>query len=473
MARPLYKYMQIKLVIFTAIMFSLSLAWGPTAHFVIAAIAEADLLECDADIYDKAVTILDYLKDFTDSGDYSFLDAATYADGIKSIDWHTYSSRHFQKEMFDKDDKPFQRIKDTTIEDANIITGLSNMIDTFKSDSDSELDRRLALSLELRVLMHLVGDIHQPLHTISRKSQKYPTGDKGGALFKISGTRSTNLHEYWDRFFDNKNWSKMNAPLSDADYDFVTSYADKIMDDFPRKKLEDVLKKKSSFSDWLFTSQNIAINQVYKDINEGDKPSKDYINSNRKTLLRQLALAGYRLADTLIYILDDIMLPYTEPATSFTDSAMQTDPLNKSLSVYSTLEIEIRPQAIQKKSLETSNPKLLDLKGKKIEQPNTEREPQSKFCLNKSARRSQIKSLDLKRIIIRTQEEEADEIEKIEDIKEYGELDNFKETQNTNSQEKGDVQVNEEVKELPVDNSKAPENKRKRRNKKKKRILLI
>ncbi len=36
------------------------------------------------------------------------------------------------------------------------------------------------LSYAIRLLIHFVGDIHQPLHAISRVDSKYPKGDAGG-----------------------------------------------------------------------------------------------------------------------------------------------------------------------------------------------------------------------------------------------------------------------------------------------------
>ncbi|MGL5742868.1 MAG: S1/P1 nuclease [Legionella sp.] len=40
-------------------------------------------------------------------------------------------------------------------------------------------DKRFAL----RLLIHVVGDVHQPLHAITRVSTQLPKGDMGGNLF--------------------------------------------------------------------------------------------------------------------------------------------------------------------------------------------------------------------------------------------------------------------------------------------------
>lgn len=53
--------------------------------------------------------------------------------------------------------------------------------------------------IELAWLLHLVGDIHQPLHTSSRVTAAEPRGDRGGNGVRLG---STNLHAVWDDALD-------------------------------------------------------------------------------------------------------------------------------------------------------------------------------------------------------------------------------------------------------------------------------
>src|ERR1700758_3364100 len=46
-------------------------------------------------------------------------------------------------------------------------------------------------------LMHMVGDIHQPLHCLTRVSATHPDGDRGGNLVLLNGP-AKNLHFFWD-----------------------------------------------------------------------------------------------------------------------------------------------------------------------------------------------------------------------------------------------------------------------------------
>jgi hypothetical protein len=45
-------------------------------------------------------------------------------------------------------------------------------------------------------LLHLVGDLHQPLHSTALISERFPTGDRGGN--SIPTVQGGNLHALWD-----------------------------------------------------------------------------------------------------------------------------------------------------------------------------------------------------------------------------------------------------------------------------------
>jgi len=55
------------------------------------------------------------------------------------------------------------------------------------------------LSAAMRLLIHYVGDIHQPLHATSRVDHEYTQGDRGGNSFPLTPTDGVkNLHSLWD-----------------------------------------------------------------------------------------------------------------------------------------------------------------------------------------------------------------------------------------------------------------------------------
>ena len=53
--------------------------------------------------------------------------------------------------------------------------------------------------LALRILFHVIGDIHQPMHTINYYSHHFPHGDRGGNAYHLpKKTGYANLHKLWD-----------------------------------------------------------------------------------------------------------------------------------------------------------------------------------------------------------------------------------------------------------------------------------
>ena len=53
-------------------------------------------------------------------------------------------------------------------------------------------------SIALRLYIHIVGDLHQPLHSASVYSYQFPDGDLGGNLFSIKYKDYPQLHRLWD-----------------------------------------------------------------------------------------------------------------------------------------------------------------------------------------------------------------------------------------------------------------------------------
>src|SRR6188508_3487062 len=79
---------------------------------------------------------------------------------------------------------------------------IDRLIDSDKvlrNASATEKDKAIAIAW----VEHLIGDIHQPLHTSARVTDREPKGDQGGNLFLLTpeGTprdKQTNLHWFWD-----------------------------------------------------------------------------------------------------------------------------------------------------------------------------------------------------------------------------------------------------------------------------------
>ena len=67
----------------------------------------------------------------------------------------------------------------------------NNILKAFENIERTLLAPRLAnqtpveKAIMIRFLLHLVGDIHQPLHNIDQVSEKFPDGDQGGNLIYV------------------------------------------------------------------------------------------------------------------------------------------------------------------------------------------------------------------------------------------------------------------------------------------------
>lgn len=73
---------------------------------------------------------------------------------------------------------------------------LNSMLDSIRKRSDSDNE---AKSMALRLLIHFMGDVHQPLHDANLFSEEFPKGDKGGNDIKIKyHYGASNLHSVWD-----------------------------------------------------------------------------------------------------------------------------------------------------------------------------------------------------------------------------------------------------------------------------------
>jgi hypothetical protein len=81
---------------------------------------------------------------------------------------------------------------DTPIDQLNCIQATKLALGTI-SDEESGLD---AKALAYCWLFHLVGDMHQPLHSTALFCDYFPDGDKGGSILPTMQMR--NLHALWD-----------------------------------------------------------------------------------------------------------------------------------------------------------------------------------------------------------------------------------------------------------------------------------
>ena len=142
---------------------------------------------------------------FADPDLYAFMKAATWPDMLREVSNPMRATHHHPAWHFI--DFPLVAPADAATlhppspdleggEVDNILKALTKVRTDLDSANVGPPDKAIALCW----LAHLIGDVHQPLHTATLFSAEYPQGDKGGNLFfvRAGGGEIVNLHLLWD-----------------------------------------------------------------------------------------------------------------------------------------------------------------------------------------------------------------------------------------------------------------------------------
>ncbi len=159
---------------------------------------------------------------------------------------------------------------------------------------------RAAQATALAWMLHLVGDIHQPLHSTARVTTQPDErqGDQGGNLFKLGPASSPNplsLHSYWDGIIDR---AVARLP-NEGEQAYVSRVSAAIVTRHPLAAMSPRLKS-SAFAAWSSEGFETTKRAVYPStLTRGQMPLPAY-QSNVLTIAQEaIALGGYRLADLL------------------------------------------------------------------------------------------------------------------------------------------------------------------------------
>ena len=297
------------------------LAWGPIGHMAVAYIAYQNLTPATririrellklnpeyanwekqipsgtpADDHDRMIFMIastwaddikteaQYSDDGTDGGDTPGGASSSQNIGYSDLLRHRYW--HFVNTPFSPDQTPLPEIPTP-----NAQTQIVAFRAVLASSQPDELK-----SYDLVWLVHLIGDVHQPLHAVTRFTKSYPKGDAGGNLAKLFGDADSTLHSYWD-----------DLPGSDCKF-----CSDKVpcvnRATVLGKAYQSVSSKSRSLDTaaWIRESFDDARTKVYRDpIGSADQPytivpGSSYEMQAQKLAMKRIALAGARLAEVL------------------------------------------------------------------------------------------------------------------------------------------------------------------------------
>ena len=258
--KKLRRIMKNKFVYFV-LMISFIHAWGKTGHRVTGEVAEMHLTE------KTRFEIKQILQD------PSLAIASTWADEMRPHpDFQKYSSWHYANMPLNKKYSEHPQSKKGDIVQAIKICKLK------LKDSNVSNEEK---AFHLRFLVHLVGDIHQPLHVGKGD-------DRGGNDIKVKWFgKDTNLHRVWDT-------EMINTYM--MSYTEFTAHLNEIFDS---SKIE-----MRSEDQWVDETQKLVID-VYANVKNGDSLGYDYVYENFDIVKSQLFVAGVRLAQTLNDIFDE------------------------------------------------------------------------------------------------------------------------------------------------------------------------
>lgn len=245
----------------------------------------------------------DYISDGLDNGNTP--EGQTSSQNIGYSDHLLHKYWHFIDIPYSQDGTPLPPIPSPNAQ---------TQIAAFKAALSSRASDDVK-SYDLSWLEHLVGDIHQPLHAITRVSADAPKGDAGGNLVTLCSAPCRNvLHLFWDRLVGSQDplpplppanhtggtaQSPAGFPPPDIPAELKSAINDaKALPTVPRR-----LAEQMDESIWVKESFDAAREHVYiPPIGAGLGPftiTPKYLEEARAVARDRVALAGVRLAKLL------------------------------------------------------------------------------------------------------------------------------------------------------------------------------
>ena len=242
-----------------------SFGWGRDGHRIIGHIAEQFLTP------NARAAVRDLL------GDASLAEVSTWADEVRGTPAYRWTApMHYVNSPPGSDGYDQQR---DCADGCCVVGAIEHYADVLRDRQAPRPDRIEAL----KMLVHFVGDVHQPLHA------GYGV-DRGGNDVKVFFFGdNTNLHSLWDSGLirrTQKNWSEYAAELH---------------------KRESSKRRTAVNLDpavWAAESFKLAEGNAYAIPGDGEL-GQDYFEKNIPVVEQQLAIAGVRLAEMLNAIFDE------------------------------------------------------------------------------------------------------------------------------------------------------------------------
>ncbi len=238
--------------------FANDLDWGKTGHRATAEIAESHLNK-------KAQAAIDEILN-----GYGLAFVANYADDIKSDpEYREFGSWHYVNIAPDVE----EYLMEDASEDGDLVQAIRKCVEALKN-KNAPIGQK---QFYLKMLVHFVGDLHQPFHTGHAE-------DKGGNDIQVRWfNEGSNIHRVWD---------------SDMINFYQMSYTELAINTKDLSKGEIKSIEKGKLLDWVYESRAMA-EDLYDGVENGEKLGYSYMYEHMPTVLNQLQKGGIRLAKIL------------------------------------------------------------------------------------------------------------------------------------------------------------------------------
>jgi hypothetical protein len=231
-----------------------------------------------------------------------FMIASTWSDIVRNKDFsvryakYHHGTWHYLDTFWRNVNGKVELVPGLESEKENAVERLFFFDKVLRNTSVANADKAIALAW----ILHLGGDIHQPLHASGRVTDLEPKGDQGGNLFELSPKdapreNQLNLHWFWDSIVG-RNLPRKN---DECDSDYIPSIARQMTEKYPFAKMSNRLKL-GKFDEWQQESFHIASTEVYPPtLKRFEAPSEEYKKMAFQIAQEQIVLAGYRLGEML------------------------------------------------------------------------------------------------------------------------------------------------------------------------------
>lgn len=237
------------------------ISWGVVGHRAIGKIAENHLTP-------KAKAAVEKLL-----GTESLAMVSTYPDEIRSYQQYAYTAPwHYVNVPQGLSYEEFSKALKST-EKPNVYKALLNCVSDLKDPAKTKEEKVFAL----KFLVHLVGDLHQPMHT--GRSE-----DSGGNGIKVKLMRKeSNLHGLWDSGL---------IDYAGMTYNELAKSCDNVSAQESKQwQKDDVVK-------WTYESYELS-KQLYEEAAQNPEFDYSYYPKHADIVKKRIAQAGLRLAGIL------------------------------------------------------------------------------------------------------------------------------------------------------------------------------